>query len=44
MEEIIPNNNWAKREKGREMFPFPNKKDPINFLERKDQITIFISD
>ena len=37
-------NNWAKSEKGRDMFkylPIPNKKDPINFLERKDQVAIF---
>ena len=37
-------NNWAKSEKGRAMFkyfPVPNKKDPINFLERKDQVAIF---
>ena len=37
-------NQWAQSEKGRVMFkylPTPNKKDPINFLERKDQVAIF---
>ena len=37
-------NQWAQSEKGRVMFkylPIPNKKDPINFLETKDQVAIF---
>ena len=37
-------NLWAQGDKGRVMFqyvPKPNRKDPINFLKRKDQVVIF---
>ena len=37
-------NRWAQHDKGRVMFkylPKPNKNDPINSLERKDQVVIF---
>ena len=37
-------NKWAQGDKGRAMFkyvPNPNKKDPINFLDRKRQVVIF---
>ena len=37
-------NSWARSDKGRILFnymPVPNKKDPINFLPRKDQVAIF---
>ena len=37
-------NNWMEDEKGRRLYrnlPTPNPKDPINFLERRDQCNIF---
>ena len=37
-------NQWAQSEKGRVMYryvPNPNRKDPINSLDRKDQVAIF---
>ena len=51
VKQIIKSNNkiewynkWAQNDKGRVMFhhmPQPNKSDPINSLERKDQVVIF---
>ena len=37
-------NQWAQSDKGRVMFQYvskPKKNDPINLLERKDQVVIF---
>ena len=37
-------NQWAQSDKGRVMFRYvtkPNKNDPINLLQRKDQVVIF---
>ena len=37
-------NSWAQCDKGRVMFqyvPHPNRKDPINYLKRKEQVVIF---
>ena len=51
VKQIIKSNNkiewynkWAQNDKGRVMYhhiPKPNKIDPINSLERKDQVVIF---